>query len=204
MQDRPKGFTPEERELVAQARGGDYEAFERLVTRHAGGVYHLALKMVHNPADAEEVLQETFLSAHRHLDSFRGEASFKNWLYRIAANQALSRLRKDKHQARLWGEEPEEGWDRLPGAADWSANPEEIFQREELRRVLLQAVEALPAPYRTVFWLRDVEGLSTQEVADVLQLAVPNVKSRLLRARLKLRELLGDYVKEGVSGGSVL
>ncbi|MCE7870651.1 sigma-70 family RNA polymerase sigma factor [bacterium CPR1] len=190
MQVKPEGFISEER-LVEQAAGGDYDAFEQLVERHAGGVYHLALKMLHNPADAEEVLQETFLSAYTHMANFRRQSSFKTWLYRIAANHALTRLRKDKGKLEQWLDDEAE-----LVTTDRSSDPEVAAEDEELRRRLIQAMDALPPAYRPVFWLRDVEGLSTQEVADVLGLELANVKTRLLRARLKLRELLADYVGE--------
>ncbi|MEW6278540.1 MAG: sigma-70 family RNA polymerase sigma factor [Candidatus Eremiobacterota bacterium] len=191
MQNATKGFSPDP-DLLDRAGQGDYAAFEALVERHASGVYHLALKMLHNPADAEEVLQETFLSAYAHLPEFRRESSFKTWLYRIAANHALTRLRRDRSNLERWlGED--DGFD-LPDT-DWSVDPERAAEREELRRRLLQAMDALPAPYRTVFWLRDVEGLTSREVADVLHLELATVKTRLLRARLKLRELLSDYVE---------
>lgn len=188
MPETPEGFIPDD-QLIERAVAGDYAAFEELVQRHASGVYHLALKMLHNAADAEEVLQDTFLSAHTHLKDFRRQASFKTWLYRIAANQALTRLRKDKKKHELWLDEETD-----MATADWTTDPEVMAEHEELRRRLMQAVDALPPAYRAVFWLRDVEGLSTQEVADVLDLEVPNVKTRLLRARLKLREMLSDYV----------
>jgi RNA polymerase sigma-70 factor (ECF subfamily) len=188
MQEPPEGFTPDD-QLVERASAGDYASFEELVHRHASGVYHLALKMLHNAADAEEVLQDTFLAAYTHLKDFRRQASFKTWVYRIAANQALTRLRKDKKKLELWLDEETD-----MATADWTTDPEVMAEHEELRRRLMQAVDALPPAYRAVFWLRDVEGLSTQEVADVLDLEVPNVKTRLLRARLKLREMLSDYV----------
>jgi RNA polymerase sigma-70 factor (ECF subfamily) len=188
MPETPEGFIPDD-QLVERAAAGDYAVFEELVHRHASGVYHLALKMLHNAADAEEVLQDTFLSAYTHLKDFRRQASFKTWVYRIAANQALTRLRKDKKKLELWLDEETD-----MATADWTTDPEIMAEHEELRRRLMQAVDALPPAYRAVFWLRDVEGLSTQEVADVLDLEVPNVKTRLLRARLKLRELLSDYV----------
>lgn len=190
MPQTPEGFISDN-QLVEKAAAGDYASFEELVGRHASGVYHLGLKMLHNPPDAEEVLQDTFLSAYTHLNDFRHQASFKTWLYRIAANQALTRLRKDKKKLELWLDE--ENAPEVP-ATDLATDPEAMAEQQELRRRLLQAVDALPPAYRAVFWLRDVEGLSTQEVADVLDLEIPNVKTRLLRARLKLRELLSDYV----------
>lgn len=190
MPQTSEGFTPDD-QLVEKAASGDYESFEDLVGRHASGVYHLGLKMLHNAADAEEVLQDTFLSAYTHLKDFRRQSSFKTWLYRIAANQALTRLRKDKKKLELWLDE--ETAPDVP-ATDQSTDPEVMAEQEELRRRLIKAVDSLPPAYRAVFWLRDVEGLSTQEVADVLDLEIPNVKTRLLRARLKLRELLSDYV----------
>jgi len=160
-------------------------AFEELVRLYSPGVYQLALGILHRPAEAEEVLQETFLTAYRKLAEVREPERLKSWLYRVASNHALMRLRSERRHP----EEP------LPESLDlqaWEADPEELYAREELRATLSHALERLAPAYRSVFWLRDVEGLPAAEVAELLGLTVAAVKSRLLRARLQLREELAQ------------
>lgn len=181
-------------ELLARAQEGDAQAFEALVEEHAPAVYAMALRFTDSPEEAEEVLQDTFLTAFRKLDSFREEAALSTWLTRIAINHALMRRRRKRPEQPL----PEAPRREL---ADWSDEPEALYQEEELRTLLLQAVDRLPPKYREVFWLRDVEGLGGQEVADLLELSLPAVKSRLLRARLALREELAPYFERGGGDG---
>ena len=181
--------------LVEQARGGDYTAFEALVTKYQRRLYNLALRMVHRRADAEEVVQQTFVSLIEHLDSFREEARFYTWIVRIATNHALTLLRRNAARPSVSLDE-----DQLGGAsgdlprpdyiAQWRETPEEIASRHETTRMLHEALGELDEKYRLVFVLRDVEGLSTQETAEALAISVSNVKVRLLRARLMLRERL--------------
>ena len=184
--------------LVGRAQGGDYAAFEQLVARHERGIYALARRIVHNEADADEVVQETFLSVVEHLAEFRGESMFRTWLIRVATNHALKVLRRRK--ARPTTQIAEES--PLPHPvfiAPWKENPQQLAQRNEVARLLEEAMNDLDEKYRLVFVLRDVEGLSTEEAAAALGITESNAKVRLLRARLMLREkltrVLGDETK---------
>jgi len=179
----------EDRELVRRARGGEYEAFEALVSRYERRVYSLALRMVGREADAEDVVQETFLSVVEHLREFREESAFAGWLLRIAANHALKLLRKRRGLSTVpLGDE--EGLERPEVIARWKEEPERLAGRPEVKRLLAAALGELDEKHRAVFLLRDVEGLSTEAAAEALGITPGNVKVRLLRARLKLRERL--------------
>lgn len=173
---------------VEKAAAGDSAAFEELVRDFSPGVYQLALGILHRPAEAEEVLQETFLTAYRKLPELREPEHFRSWLYRIASNQALMRLRSERRH-------PEEALPETLELESWDADPEELYEQAELRETLRRGLESLAPAYRSVFWLRDVEGLSATEAAELLHLSVPAVKSRLLRARLQLRDELAQEMK---------
>lgn len=183
--------------LVAQAQQGGVEAFTELVNRYEGNIYRLARHITQNPEDAEDVLQETFLKAYEHLTDFQGNSKFYTWLVRIAVNQSLMKLRKRKSDASVSLDDPfDTGEESLTREiAVWDPNPEQTYSREEIRAILEKAVEALPPTFRAVFALRDIEELSTEETAAMLNLSIPAVKSRLLRARLRLREKLTRYFK---------
>jgi len=172
----------------------DARAFGELVTRYEGKVYSLSLRMLRNPEDAEDVLQDTFLRAYRGLKSFRGNSTFSTWIYRIAANSALMRLRK-KQLPTVSIEDADEREAPL-NIVDWKPGPVEQLLTEETREAMEQAVEALPPEFRQVFILRDVEELSNAEVAEILDLSVAAVKSRLHRARLKVRNRLIAHFQE--------
>jgi len=181
--------------LVRRAREGDFAAFEALVGRYERRIYCLARRIVGQVQDAEEVVQQTFLSVIEHLNEFREEALFSTWLLRIATNHALALLRKRSQQRTvpLADDRSEEGEREVPHPeyiAQWRETPEELASRHETRRLLDEALGQLDAKYRLVFLLRDVEGLSTAETAEALGISTANVKVRLLRARLMLRELL--------------
>ena len=188
----------EDRELVRRARGGEYEAFGRLVSKYERRVYTRALRIVGREADAEDVVQETFLSVVEHLGAFREESAFAGWLLRIAANHALKLLRKRRGLSTVpLREEGEgEGFERPAYIARWREEPERLAERPEVKRLLAEALDELDEKHREVFVLRDVEGLSTEEAAAALGITSGNVKVRLLRARLRLRErltrVLGD------------
>jgi RNA polymerase sigma-70 factor (ECF subfamily) len=187
---------PSDAVLVAQAQAGDLAAFEALTTRHERRVYSLALRMLRHEHDAEDVTQQTFLSALENLGSFRGEAAFGTWLLRIAAHAALKIIRKRKGLPTVSLEEATEARDDGEGIphpefiADWRQSPADLAERGEIKQLLAAALAELDEKHRMVFLLRDVEGLSTQETAEALELTEANVKVRLLRARLQLRELL--------------
>jgi RNA polymerase sigma-70 factor (ECF subfamily) len=183
--------------LVSQAREGDTRAFGELVRRYEGKIFRLAQHVTNNREDAEDVLQETFMKAYEHLDQFKGDSKFYTWIVRIAVNQALMKLRRRKTDKSVsLDEQIDTGEDTIVREiAAWDEDPEQRFSREELGEILDHAVDTLEPPYRSVFVLRDVEELSTEETAEALGLSIPAVKSRLLRARLQLREKLTRYFK---------
>jgi RNA polymerase sigma-70 factor (ECF subfamily) len=180
-------------ELVRQAQAGDYQAFESLVSRHERPLYASAWHLTHNHHDAQDVVQSAFLAAMEHLSSFREDSSFSTWVTRIAINSALKLLRDRRQHAAVALDAPDEDGRSVPVPeyiADWRNDPAQAVQRRELRAILDDAVSALPEGQRLVFVLRDIQGLSVRETARVLQLTEGNVKVRLLRARLALREVL--------------
>ncbi len=185
-------------ELVARAKAGELEAFEELTSRHERQVYTLAFRMLHHEHDAEDVTQQAFVSALEHLGGFREDASFATWLMRIASHAALKIIRKRKGLPTVSLEEATEPQADVEGGpiphpeyiADWKQSPEELVHANETRRLLEEALQELDEKHRMVFLLRDVEGLSVKETAKTLRLSEANVKVRLLRARLQLRERL--------------
>jgi len=192
------GDTGEELALVTAARKGDLAAFEKLIKLYDRKVFRIANHITHHTEDAEDVVQEAFLKAYKNLDRFEGNSKFYTWLVRIAVNEALMKLRKRKSDKTVSIDEDIETEDgSVPREiADWAPNPEQNYSQAELGEILEKTIQGLPAGFRTVFVLRDVEGLSTEETADALELSIPAVKSRLLRARLQLRERLNRYFKK--------
>jgi RNA polymerase sigma-70 factor (ECF subfamily) len=193
----PSSAEADEFTLVARSREGDGRAFGELVRRYEGKIFRLALHVTQNREDAEDVLQETFLKAHEHLDQFQGAAKFYTWIVRIAVNQALMKLRRRRTDRTVSLDEAiDTGEDTIVReVAAWDENPEQKFSRVELGRILDSAIQGLEPAYRSVFVLRDIDELSTEEAADALGLSIPAVKSRLLRARLQLREKLTRHFK---------
>jgi RNA polymerase sigma-70 factor (ECF subfamily) len=187
----------DEAAVVAQARLGNANAFNELLRRYERKIFRLALHITQNREDAEDVLQESFLKAYEHLDQFQGQSKFYTWIVRIAVNQALMKLRKRKSDRSVSLDDTiDTGEDNIVREiATWDENPEQKYSREELNSILTSAVDGLTPIYRAVFVLRDIDGLSTEEAAEALELSVPAVKSRLLRARLQLREKLTRYFK---------
>src|SRR4051794_36609945 len=187
----------DEATLVAQARDRDMRAFGELVRRYEGKIFRLAQHVTQNREDAEDVLQETFLKAYEHLDQFKGDSKFYTWIVRIAVNQALMKLRRRKTDKSVSLDETiDTGEDTVTREiAAWDEDPEQRFSREELGGILGDAIEGLEPLYRSVFVLRDIEELSTEETAEALGLSIPAVKSRLLRARLQLREKLTRFFR---------
>ncbi|MEJ2006800.1 MAG: sigma-70 family RNA polymerase sigma factor [Acidobacteriota bacterium] len=194
---RDAGLVKGESVLVTEAKAGSYEAFEELVNRYEKKIYRLGLNLTGNPEDAEDMLQETFMKAFEHLPTFREDSRFYTWIVRIAINQGLMKLRKRRSSKEVQLDEPSnEDGDVMPREfADWRPNPEQELQRTELETILQDATRALPVTFRTVFYLRDVEGLSTEETAEMLNLSEGAVKARLFRARLRLREELSKTLK---------
>lgn len=181
-------------QLVRKAQADDDRAFGELVHRYEAKVYSLALKMLRNPEDAEDVLQDTFLRAYRGIKSFQGNSTISTWIYRITANSALMRLRR-KHLPTVSIDDADEREAPI-NIADWAPGPVEQLLTKETQQAMNEAVEALPPEFRQVFILRDVEEMSNSEVAEVLDLSVAAVKSRLHRARLKVRDRLAGYFGE--------
>lgn len=179
---------------VTQAKAGDFEAFEHLVNRHEKRLYAFAMHILRNREDAEDAVQSTFVKALEHLQDFRETAAFGTWLTRIAGNTALTFLRKRKNNPISLDEatnENEEGFIPHPDfIADWSHDPTKKLEQDELQTILDRAIEALPEKHRLVFMLRDVVGMQINETAGMLGISEANVKVRLLRARLALRERL--------------
>src|SRR5690348_5702068 len=192
----------EELVLVDQARHGDVGAFEQLVHRYDRNVFRIAQHITQNREDAEDVVQDALLKAYENLQSFQEQSKFYTWLVRIAVNEALMRLRRRRPERMVsLDEEVKTDEDSMPReVADWSPNPEQLYTQSELRDILTKTIQGLPSSFRTVFVLRDVEGLSTEETAEALDLSIPAVKSRLLRARLQLRERLSRYFQKRESG----
>lgn len=193
----------EDSELLKRAQQGEMAAFEALVSRHQNKVFAMTARMLRSDDDAAEVVQEAFLAAYKHLPEFRGESAFGSWVYRIAANYALMRLRHRKVTAQV--EEPEgsptfnERGSLIDDVADWSRDAEEQTLDAELRKAIDDASARLPEEYRQVFLLRDVEGLSYEEIAQAVGDSVPAIKSRLHRARLALRAAIDRFYAERAS-----
>ncbi len=195
----------EELVLVRAAKGGDDGAFNQLVKRYDRNVFRIAQNITQNREDAEDVVQDAFLKAYTNLQQFQEQSKFYTWLVRIAVNEALMKLRRRRPERTVsLDEEIQIGEDSVPReVADWSPNPEQNYNQAELREILTKTIQGLPPGFRTVFILRDVEGLSTEETADALELSIPAVKSRLLRARLQLRERLNRFFAKPNSGDNV-
>ena len=193
---------PTDSELVKRAKTGDSDAFGELVERNETKIYGLCLKMLGNQEDAEDCLQEVFIKAFKALPGFREEARFSTWLYRIAYNESLMRIRKKKLDTVPLDRpvELEEG-DVTRDLADWTTDPRADAMNSELSEVLVRHVNELEPDNRIVFLMRDVHGMSTGDTAEALGLSVPAVKSRLHRARLFLRQKLSDYFEHGTETG---
>lgn len=185
-------------ELVARAKKGDEAAFEKLVRQYDRAIFRTAMHITQNREDAEDITQDVFLKAYNKLEQFQGNSKFSTWLTRIAVNESLMRLRKRKTSRTVSMDQEmqtEEG--SIPrDFADWAPNPEENYTQAELKDLLDRTIAGLPPGFRTVFTLRDIQNLSTEETAEALGLSVPAVKSRLLRARLQLRERLSRHLKK--------
>lgn len=195
MEQKSGASQAEEIALVQALKAGDEAAYRTMIERYSPTIYNLALRMMGNREEAEEVLQETFLSAFRAVNRFEGRSQLGTWLYRIAYNAAMMRLRRRQVPVTSIdaSHESEEGEIMPRQLVDWAALPDEVLLSGELRRVLDAAIATLPEGLRSVFVLRDIEGLSTAETAQVLGLTETNVKVRLHRARLALRERLSGY-----------
>ncbi|HLA98801.1 MAG TPA: sigma-70 family RNA polymerase sigma factor [Anaerolineales bacterium] len=194
---------PKEAFSLELLRSGERAEFARLVETYYEMIYRLALKMLNDPQDAEDILQETFTKAYQHIQNFDGRAELSTWLYRIATNEALMHLRRKRPQtfsiespdyADETAQEPHQ-------ILDWRSLPEEELMSAEARTHMDAAIQNLPSSLRVVFVLRDIQGLSTREVGEVLDLTETAVKTRLSRARLRLRAELSSYYSERLEAG---
>jgi len=189
----------DEQSLVEALHRGDRYACDDLVQRFTHRIYTVALRVTGQPDEAEEVLQETFINACRGVENFQGRSSLSTWLYRIATNNGLMRLRRRQVPSApldAFSLDPEAEF-RPRQLEDWEWNPETVTLTDELRQVMDEAVASLPDSLRTAFILRDLEDLSTKEAAEVLGISPGNLKVRLHRARLMLREYLANYFDDG-------
>ncbi|MBN2406281.1 MAG: sigma-70 family RNA polymerase sigma factor [Elusimicrobia bacterium] len=186
--------------LVEKARKGDKEAFTKIVERYEKKIYNLAFRISGNAEDASDILQETFMQLLKKIDTFKGESKFSTWLYRIATNTALMKKRKDKKRPSVSIDKPlltsrgSEITRQLKD--DWAENPIDIVENKELKKVLNKAIDSMHPEYRIPLILRDINGLSNEEVSNILDVSVAAVKSRVHRARLYLRSELSGYFKE--------
>jgi RNA polymerase sigma-70 factor, ECF subfamily len=185
-------------ELVHATQNGDLSAFDQLVGRYDRKLFRIAQRVTHNREDSQDAVQESFMKALQHLGEFREHSQFSTWLFSITVNQALMELRHRRTTTEVSLDEafPADE-DILPReVADWAPNPEELCRASELRDILIKATEELRPILRTVFVLRDVEGLSIDQTAEVLDLTPAAVKTRLCRARLQLRRLVSEYFRK--------
>ena len=170
------------------------ELFEKIVEEHSSFVYNVSYRMMGNPDDAQEVVQDTFLSAYRARDRFRGEAQVTTWLYRIATNAALMRLRKNSHKKEI-AQDPLEVYQKID-RADWADAPDKAALNNELSVEIQKGIEELPEDLKIAVVLRDVEGLTNEEAAEALEISVSALKARLHRGRVLLRNILADYISQ--------
>lgn len=202
VSNESKSSATDEELVKTYLRTGDSAAFNEIISRYADRVYGFALRITQNTSDAEEVFQEVFLILTKKLDTFRGDSKFSSWLYRVTANSAYMFMRSQKkheNNLSLEGYSPYDEEGTLMGKImykDWSSRPDIIIFNKEAIKLIEESINELPESYRAVFHLRDLEGLTNEEVADVLEISVPAVKSRLHRARLFLRDKLSDHFYE--------
>jgi len=198
-----EGFSDPDADLVDKANAGDLAAFQSLVERHSKRVYRTLLGLLGNPDQACDAMQDTFLKAFQHLSGFQGRSKFSTWLLTIASNTGLQQLRERRPTESLDCDDSETDETLRPRQVRaWTDNPEQVYAQAERRALVERAVLALPAKYRVVVLLRDIEQLPAEEAAAALGLGVPALKSRLLRGRLMLREALAPHFAKNQSGGS--
>jgi len=188
----------EEKALVSDAKDGDKRALARLVEAYQEPIYHTALKMTKNQEDAEDVLQETFMTMVEKLHQFRGDARLYTWLYRIAVNNVYKRTRTTQKHEAMDIDDPDVQHIHGENLSAWPETEKLLGEREWIRDVLADALNELPEKYRTIFVLRDIQGLSIKETQEILNISESNVKVRLMRARHYLRDKLSASLEEGV------
>jgi|SRR5579872_2786802 len=197
--------TNDDLKLVQASKNGDVAAFEQLVRRYDGKLFRIAQSVTHNREDSQDAVQEAFLKAYQHLGDFRGDSQFSTWLIRITLNQSLMKLRKLRRTKEMsLDEDFGTDEDLLPREViDWAPNPEQLYGASELRNILIKTIEELRPILRAVFVLQDLEGLSTDQTAEALNLSQSAVKSRLRRARLQLRDRLNKYFGKSAESAQV-
>jgi RNA polymerase sigma-70 factor (ECF subfamily) len=189
-------------EYVARVQGGDLNAFEELMNRHSQRVYRTLVGILGNPEEARDAMQDTFLKVFQHLAGFEGRSKFSTWLVSIASNTAIQRLRERRPMESLDESSPDEEGFRPRQVQAWTDDPEQLYSQRELRSLIENGVMRLPAKYRMVLMLRDIEQLAIEEAASALGLGIPAIKARLLRGRLMLREALAPHFIPSKSQGS--
>src|SRR5580692_3081852 len=192
--------------LVHASKDGDVAAFEQLVKRYDRKLYRIAQSITHNREDSQDAVQEALLKAFQNLGEFREESQFSTWLIRITVNQSLMKLRKQRATREVsLNEDFQTDSDALPmEIADWAPNPEQLYRESELRDILIKTLKELPLILRAVFVLRDIEGLSIDQTAQVLNVSHAAVKARLWRSRLQLRERLNKYFRKQTNHAGTL
>ena len=188
--------------LIGEFKQGSVNAMEKLVARYEKRIFNFGLRLCGQVQDAEDIMQDTFLSAFKAINNFRGETKLKNWLYKIASHACLKKRRKSKFapdkELSLESLIPHDGGASKYEIPDWSGNPHDHAQRSEMKKILDDALRSLPPKYRLVFNLRDIEGFSTEETANMLDISSQAVKTRLHRARFHLRQKISEQYKEGL------
>jgi RNA polymerase sigma-70 factor (ECF subfamily) len=198
---QPPKVRDQDFELIRQINSGHFDLFQELVKRYENKLYNFSLRLCRDPSDAEDMVQETLLNVFRYLKDFRYETKFKNWLYRIATSTCIKKRRKSKFAPErelsldeFWPNEEAEFPDQIP---NWALEPLEKLLNDELANTIQEAILSLPDKYRLVIVLRDMEGFSTSETSQILNISETNVKVRLHRARLFLRDKLKGYFSHG-------
>lgn len=190
-------------QLITEFKEGSMEAMEAIVDRYENRIFTFGLKMCGQLQDAEDITQDTFLNAFRYLNSFREETNLKNWLFKIAATACIRKRRKKKcepdRELSLESFINKDGTFETHDIPDWSDDPSDKVLRAEMKAVISDSIKTLPHKYKLVFNLRDIEGFSTKETADILGISIESVKTRLHRARLALREKISNSYREGKS-----
>ena len=199
------GRKDDEAALVTEARSGNTTCFETLMSRYERKIYRVAKNITKNDSDAEEVTQEAFFKAFEHIEDFKGESRFYTWLVRITVNQALTNVRKRRPNQFSLDDPIETEELSIPREIeDWGPTPEAMYSQNELAEILSRTIAELHPPLGVVFQLRDVKNLSTQETSKLLRISVAAVKSRLLRARLALRDKLNPFLRDGAESPTAL
>lgn len=198
---QPQKVRDRDFELISQINSGRFDLFQELVKRYENKLYNFSLRLCRDPSDAEDMVQDTFLNVFRYLKDFRYETKFKNWLYRIATSTCIKKRRKSKFAPErelsldeFWPNDEAEFQDQIP---NWALEPLDKLLNDELANMIQEAILSLPDKYRLVIVLRDMEGFSTSETSQILNISEANVKVRLHRARLFLRDKLKGYFSHG-------